>query len=347
MDEITYLHPERIHLVWVALAVVAALVLLEMRGQRMLSRFVSQAMQIRLASRPSQMQRILRVGFIAATLMLGVVALMRPQTRREETQGVRKASADIMVVLDVSKSMLAADIAPNRLDRARAELRAMMTQLSGHRVGLIAFAGRPTVLSPLTSDHSFFQLVLDSADPSLVSVGGTRIGDALRKAVESFPEERRGARVVLLLTDGDDHESYPLDAADAARREGVQVVAIGFGEPKTAEGQGGEIELLDPETGARTVLRDRDGNVVRSYLGVDMLDDVSRRTNGVFHRAGASFDLNTYIEPYIEETEEEITREIVEERYEGFLFGAMICLFCSALASMRVRRRSELDEEDA
>ena len=217
IDGMTFLYPELIHLVWAVVALVALLAWLELRGQSALARFLSPVMLIRLSDRPSLSRRIVKLVLILATLVLGVVALMRPQSHGAEMVSSRRVSSDIMVVLDVSKSMLAEDAAPNRLARARAEIIELVDQLQGHRVGLVAFAGRASVLCPLTSDYGFFRMILRAVDTNSVGRGGTRIGEAVRKGVAAFGPGS-GARLILLITEGEDHDSYPREAAGKAGR---------------------------------------------------------------------------------------------------------------------------------
>ncbi|MCE2426413.1 MAG: VWA domain-containing protein [Pseudomonadales bacterium] len=207
MDNVVFANPQLVHGVWPALALVAVLAFLEFRHRDLLGRFVSPAMQARLASSASVTRRAVKLALVLLTLLCGVVGLMRPQTPGgTEAIAARKVSADIMVVLDVSKSMLAEDAAPNRLARAKADIAEFVDRVTGHRVGLVAFAGRAVVMSPLTTDYGYFHLVLRNVDTSVVSRGGTRIGDAMRKAVAAFGPNRGVSRVMLLITDGEDHD---------------------------------------------------------------------------------------------------------------------------------------------
>ncbi|HVY62130.1 MAG TPA: VWA domain-containing protein, partial [Planctomycetota bacterium] len=270
-----FLHADRIHLLWAALALLLLIIGLERRGSGQLSRFIQPAMADRLAIRPSAGRRRWRVAAVGAALALGVVALMRPQSRAaSEAVESRDASAEVMVLLDVSKSMLAEDAAPNRLERAKAEVRDLVRALPGHRVGLIAFAGRASVLCPLTPDAGFFRLVLETANPGSVTRGGTRIGDAIRKALDGFTPGP-GAKAIVLVTDGEDHDSYPVEAAKAAKDQGVRIVSIGFGDEK-----GAEIPITDPKTGERAPLKDRTGQVVRSRLDGAALREIALTTEG-------------------------------------------------------------------
>ena len=225
---IQWAEQELVHLFWVVIAVVGLLIYLERRAGEHLGAFLSVVMQRRLAAAPSATQRGLRLGAIALCLVFAVLAAMRPQSKTtSESITGRQASGDVLVVLDVSKSMLAEDAAPNRLARAKAEISEMVDKLAGHRVGLIAFAGKATILSPLTPDYSFFRMMLRGASPTSVSRGGTAIGEALRLAVQAFDDKTASsARLVLLITDGEDHDSYPREAATAAKDAKVRVVTV-------------------------------------------------------------------------------------------------------------------------
>jgi Ca-activated chloride channel family protein len=235
-----------------------------------------------------------------------------------------------MVLLDVSKSMLAEDAAPNRLERAKAEIRDFVRALPGDRIGLIAFAGRASTLCPLTPDQGFFRLVLETASPHSVSRGGTRIGDAVRKALEAFTPGP-GAKAILLVTDGEDHDSYPLEAAKQAREAGVRVVTIGFGEE-----QGAEIPITDPKTGDRAPLRDRAGQVVRSRLDGATLREIALATGGAYVPAGVGVldvegIVRAHIEPLIRAAGASATRVVRAERYQPFAVGALACMLLSVL----------------
>ena len=197
------------------------------------------------------------------------------------------------VVLDLSKSMRLRTL-PSRLERAKSEILELSVQLSGYRLGLVGFAGRASVLCPLTTDLGFFSLALNNADPSSISRGGTRIGEAIRTAVKAFGPGQ-SPRLMLLITDGEDHDSYPKEAAEAAKELGIHIVSIGFGSE-----QGSQITLTDPETGAKSALRDRDGQVVLSKLDGETLRELALMTDGAYVPAGtAALDLESIVNGHI------------------------------------------------
>lgn len=333
LGDITFAHRSLVHLVWLALAVAGVLVWLELRGGEALGRFVSAVMQRRLARRASLGQRLTRVGLVLGCLLLGVVALMQPQVAgRTEAVASGQVAADIMVVLDVSRSMLADDVAPTRLARAKAEIADLVGKLRGHRIGLVVFAGRASVIAPLTPDYGFFRMILDSAGTTSVSRGGTEIGEAVRKAVRSF-DPGPGAKLMLLITDGEDHGSYAEEAASEALEAGVRIVTIGFGSE-----EGSQISLVDPETGARRLLTDRDGTPVMSRLDGALLRKLALATEGAYVPAGVSaLDLEAivhdHIEPLVRAADDTpLVRQRPEELYPWFVLGSLLCLGGAVLA---------------
>jgi len=322
----TFAFPERIHLIWPAAAFMCLAVWLEFFRVKKLEVFISPAMGQRLVRRMPLWRRAAKLCLTAAFLTFGILALMRPQSSRsDENVWAKEAAAEIMVVLDVSRSMLAEDAAPNRLERAKAELRDLARELVGHRMGLIAFAGRAVIMSPMTADRSFFQLVLSGVDENTVSKGGTRIGDAILKAVKGF-SPGPGAKLVVLITDGEDHDSFPMDAAKEARDRGVRIVSIGFGSET-----GSRIMVTDRKTGERKELVDRLGNPVISKLDGAMLRDIALATEGVYVPAGVGvLDLESIIDshvaPLIKEAGLVKTQTVRTERYPLWLSSAFLAL---------------------
>lgn len=335
-----FANPAWIHAVWVALALVGLLGYLEFRRNDALARFVSTRMQERLAHGAGAGRRAIKLGLVLATLLFGIAALMRPQTPGgTEVAPGRRSGADVMVLLDVSRSMLAEDAAPNRLARAKADIAEFVSRVRGHRVGLVAFAGRAAVMSPLTTDYGFFHLVLKSVGPAAVTRGGTRIGEALRKAVAAFGPNRGAGRLLLLITDGEDHDSFPRDAAEEAMQAGIRIIAIGFGSET-----GAEITLTDADTGAKRLLVDNDGVAVRSRLDGELLRDIALATQGVYVPAGTSpIDIDAVVEahvaPLVREDAAQVLRRAPTEHYFWLVLAACACLVAAVGVSSPGRPR--------
>lgn len=218
------------------------------------------AQAARLAPRFSRGRRLLRDGLLAGATALAVVALARPelgQTRRE----LHQRGVDVMVVLDASRSMLAPDLPPDRLERARREVQALLGRLRGDRVGLVSFSGDARVLCPLTSDPTSFRVFLDDVDSSSVGRGGTAVGEGLERALDALEQAAEGARVIVLLTDGEDHDSDPPpdQVAYRAKALGVPVHVIAFGTPAGSQipvrGAGGGLDVVRDAAGQPVVTR--------------------------------------------------------------------------------------------
>ena len=296
MSEFRFAEPGWVHGLWSVLGFVALLFWLDRRGGGALDRLIGSALQQRLVQRPGLFRRRMRILFLGLSAACLVLALMRPQLGLRYVATPR-IGAEIMVALDVSKSMLAEDVAPNRLERAKAEIVDLLSYLDGNQVGLIAFAGRATVLAPLTPDFSFLRLVLDGAGPHSVTRGGTRLEEPIRKAVKGFGPAREMSRVILLITDGGDHDSFPRDAATEAAEAGIVIIAIGLGDEA-----GSDIYITDPQTGARELLRDADGRVVKSGLDGELLRDLALATQGAYVPAGTGvLDLESIYQQHIEQ----------------------------------------------
>jgi Ca-activated chloride channel family protein len=336
----TFVHTERIHLVWAALAIVALLVVLELRGRDALAAFLSPVMQRRLTAQASLGRVLVKLGLVLLAMLAAIGALMRPQGRGEtEAVTASREAADVMFVLDTSRSMLAEDTAPNRLVRAKAEISQLVEKLAGHRVGLIAFAGRAAPVCPLTPDHSFFRTVLQTVDTRSAGRGGTKIGEAIKVALRGFPPGP-GAKLIVLITDGDDQDPYSEEAAKAARDKGVKIVAVGLGDSE----KGSEITLTDPQTGARKTLMDG-GKPVISKLNADQLRKIALVTEGAYIPAGTSaIDLDaimeSHVRPIIAAAADAAVRRIPAEKYPVLVLISLAALLAALWVGSSADRRT-------
>jgi len=283
MSDFQFANPNWGQAIWPVAALVALLFWLDQRGTLALAQFLSPSMQDRLALRCSRTRRWASIVTLGLAAVCCVVALMRPQWGLTFHRTPR-VGAQIMICLDVSRSMLAEDTAPNRLERAKAEILDMLAFLESDQVGLIAFAGKAGVMCPLTPDFGFFRLILEDAGPHSVGLGGTVLAAPLRKALDGFRGASEASRVIVLITDGEDHAQHADDLQQVAKQaveRGIKVIAIGFGDE-----QGSRIQYTDPQTGGRTTLRDADGNEVTTRLDGETLRQLALTTEGVYIPAG-------------------------------------------------------------
>jgi Ca-activated chloride channel homolog len=230
--------------------------------------------------RPARWRRALRSAALLGAAALVILALARPQHSPQERE-VQREGRDIAIVLDVSRSMLARDLAPDRLGRAKLWIGDLLGSLRGDRVALVAFAGTSIVKAPLTTDYGFVRLALDELTPDSVSRGGTYIGDAIRATVRDlFDDDEGRQRDIILITDGDDQESFPVEAAADAAQRGVRIIAIGIGDPQGATVPGAQYEgrqvvsSLNPDALRRVAAASADGVYLHAGSGAMELDRV-------------------------------------------------------------------------
>ena len=273
----------------------------------------------------------------ALLLMLSVALLIAAAARPQfgtVTEQVSARGVDLFVLLDVSRSMLAEDVAPNRLERAKSDVLDLLPKLRGDRVGLIAFAGSPVELVPLTTDQGFFRMALDEVDPNSAPRGGSLIGDAIRRAITALEERRDRDQVIVLITDGEDHESYPLEAAEQAAERGIQIIAIGLGDAS----EGARIPKRK-EDGSLSWTRESDGQEVWSKLDESLLQQISLKTSGAWIPAGTrAYDLGQVYEENLagltRGTLESSHRRRFRERYQWFAVPGLLFLLWSVALSV-------------
>ncbi len=246
--------------------------------RRQLSQIASPAFLEQLTTSLSPARRALKNGLLVAALAAIGLALARPQWG-EQTEISHLLGQDTLFVVDCSRSMLATDVAPNRLQRARLAVLNYVQRYGRGRVGLVAFAGQAFLQCPLTFDYSAFQDALDLLDERTIPVPGTDIGRALDEAFHSMDKSRR-EKVIVLLTDGEDLEKGGIAKAAALSTEGVKVYAIGVGTPA-----GSEIYAPN-EQGKPELVRDAKGEAVLSRLDETTLGEIARVTHGAYFPLG-------------------------------------------------------------
>jgi Ca-activated chloride channel family protein len=323
-------------LAWLALAVYS-----RRRRRRAAAAFVAQPMWSRILPADSPSRFWVKTLFREIALVTGLVALAGPRFGSQIEEIVPKGS-DLYVLIDVSRSMLAQDVPPSRLGRAKADVAALVNRLDGERVGLIAFAGQAVVKCPLTVDYDAFRRALDELDPNSAPRGGTAIGEAIRKALEVFQARAERDQAILLITDGDDQQSYPLDAAAAAAERHVTVFSVGLGDAD----HGARI----PQSGETKSYLEYQGQQVWSKLDGTLLKDIAIKTSGVYVPAGTrSYDLGELYTKYLQGrrgAEEQSKKRIRRgERFQIFLGLSLMALVIDALIPPYRRLVKSVDDE--
>ena len=302
------------------------------RREALLSRFAAARLLDQLTEKASQQRTLLKAGLVLLALALIGVALARPQYGVDWIE--RKARGlDIVFVLDSSKSMLATDLRPTRLDRAKLAIIDLVKRLESDRIGLVAFAGNAFLQTPPTLDYSAFRENLDSIGQTSISRGGSDIGRAIREAAKAFPKDNN-FKVVILLTDGEDQEQQAIDTAREVAKDGIKIYTIGIGTPE------GEYLKVRNAQGSEEFIRDSSGQPVRSQLDERTLQEIAQLTGGSYSRLSDQ-SLNTLYNSVLatlprEERESEL-QEARIERYQWALSAACILL----VLEIFIRRRSK------
>ena len=258
------------------------------------------------------------------------IGLSRPQIgaklREHETRG-----AEIMIVLDVSNSMLAEDYSPNRLERAKLAISRLVDKLRDDRIGLVVFAGNSFVQLPITTDYVSAKMFMGSISTESVPIQGTAMGEAINTAMRSFSAQSEKSRAIIIITDGENHEDDPVGAAAQAAEMGVRVYTIGVGSPE------GKPIPMDGE-----LLKDKDGNIVVTRLDEAVLQDVADAGKGLYVRAGNSeFGLNPIIDEIRKMEDEKYSSIVFEEYDEQFMYFMGIALFFFVIEMLIGERRSK------
>lgn len=331
MSDLEFARPDWLHLIWAIVAIAIGLITMEYVSGNSLGRFLSKDMQRRLSRSNPISSRILGIVFFSLALVCFLIALMRPQYGFTEKK-LPHVGAQIMICLDVSKSMLAEDASPNRLDRAKSELEILLNYLQEDQVGLIAFAGKSTVLSPMTTDFGYLKLLLKEATPSSAGRGGTMLEEPIRRAMYGFSDTSDMSRVIILITDGEDNGSKPIDAAKLAAERGVKIITIGFGDER-----GTRILVTDPDTGMTDYIRDQSNRPVESRLDVSTLTKIAQETDGAYIPAGVgSLDFESIHKDHIEplmRAQSETKRIVKNEAFQWPLLCGVILLCLSIVTS--------------
>lgn len=256
------------------------------------------------------------LGFSA--LVLGLCNLQTGSKLKE----VKRQGSDLIVCLDVSNSMLAQDLLPDRLTRAKQALEKMIDQLDGDRLGLIVFAGEAYVQLPITTDYQSAKLFLSSINPGIVPVQGTRIEDAISKGIESFGSDEGKNRAIVLITDGEDHEPAAINAAEEAAKKGIQINCIGIGSEA-----GVPIPIV--ENGIMKGYRkEKSGQPIITKLNSDLLKSIASIGNGVYVKASQSdVGLDEVLEKISELDQKQLESKMYtdfEDQFQWFLILALL-----------------------
>lgn len=311
-------------MLWLLLTIpvfVIGYILYTRRKRRQLAEFGDPELVSELMPDASKARPVVKFSLLMVALALLIMAAARPQYGQKE-KTVKRQGIEVMIALDISNSMMAEDVAPNRLDRAKQMLSKMIDHMVDDKVGLVVFAGEAYTQLPITCDYVSAKMFLNTITPALIPTQGTAIGAALETSIRSFgSQESDAGRAIILITDGENHEDDAIAAAKHARELGIQVFVVGIGKP-----EGSPI----PIAGTNNYIKDRSGQVVVSRLNEDMCQQIAQAGNGIYVRCD---NTNTAMRALQQELDRIATAELetkvyadYNEQYQSFVLIALLLL---------------------
>ncbi|MCD4831486.1 MAG: VWA domain-containing protein [Anaerohalosphaeraceae bacterium] len=307
-----------------------------LRKRRALNVFAERKLMESISASASFKRQVFKAVLLTAAFVSIVAALTEPKWNKR-TREVKHKGRDVAVVLDVSRSMLAEDISPSRLERAKIAIGDLIEAMAGDRIAIVTFAGNSTVKCPLTQDYAFARMVVDDITTESTSRGGTMIGDALRKTADEVLGDTQGRyRDIVLITDGSDQESFPVEAAQKCSEKEIRILAIGLG----SSDEGARIPMVG-NGGEKTFLK-YNGREVWVKLEGELLRQIAAASEGGMYLAvepGTTFNLDQIYDQLIASAQkrELETAAVTEydEQFQIFIGLALILIFCEAIVSER------------
>lgn len=274
---------------------------------------------------------LVRIILVILAFVAGVVALMHPRKAEKGSSGTRKG-IDVVIALDISRSMLADDLAPSRLERAKQFIGKLIDLMPNDRIALVFFAGKAYLQMPLTTDHGAARLYVSAAAPDAIAQQGTVVGDALSMSVNAFNANEKKFKAVVLVTDGEGHDDGALSAARELAAQGVMINTVGIGSP-----QGTTI----PDVVVGEKKRDNAGNIIVSKLNEALLQELAAATNGVYVRLQNRDEAVSEIDKQLAQIDKkafEDESQLSFKTYYGWPAGLMLLLLLGEIFISEKRR---------
>jgi Ca-activated chloride channel family protein len=326
-------HTNYLYLLWLAAVLVLFWRWAAARKRRALGSFADPALGGSLIVGMSERRRRCKTAALFFAVVFIILALADPKLGYH-WQRVAREGIDIVIAIDTSKSMLARDVKPDRIERAKMEVRELLDTLQGDRVALVAFAGSSYTVCPLTLDYAAVEMFLKVVKVGVVPLGGTDIGGAIEQAVRIFQGDERNYRALIVLSDGEDHGARVEGAVKRAQELGVKIFSVGIGS------KGGELIPIESKEGGKAYLKDREGRVVQTRLTENTLEQIALMTGGAYvYPSAGRFGLVDLYDGKISRMEKkelgERQRKVYENRFQWPLGIALLLLVVEALVSER------------
>jgi Ca-activated chloride channel homolog len=327
-------HPHSLYLLLLIPLLVLLFVYARLQKKKALAKFGDVNLVMRLIPEFSGSREVLKFIIWSTAWMLIVIGMADPQTG-SKLEKIKRKGVDMVFALDVSNSMLAQDITPNRLERAKQAIIHLLGKLENDRVGLIIFAGKSYIQMPLTTDYSATRLFLSEISPGMVPVQGTAIGDAIETAASAFGNTKQ-SKAIIVITDGENFEDNAVEAAKSAADKGIRVYTIGIGLP-----EGAPIPVYSGNTQIG-YKKDASGMTVITRINEPMLEEIAKAGKGMFVRANNSQSGVQEVFDQINKLEKAEYNEAFfsdyEDRFQFFILAALILVFGEVLIANRKGR---------
>jgi Ca-activated chloride channel homolog len=319
METFRFANPGILYMLLLVPVLVVFLILTLRRRRMARERFSSAEMMKRLLPDFSSRRTIVKFIFCTLALTAGILTAARPQFG-SRLQEVKREGVEVIIALDVSNSMLAQDIAPSRLERAKQAIAQLVDQLRNDKIGLILFAGDAYTQIPVTNDYLSAKMFLEAASPDAVSKQGTNIGSAIDLGMRSFSSKNNRSKALIIITDGENHEDDAVEKAKEAAKAGVVIYTIGIGSP-----DGTPIPVT--VNGKTDYLKDIDGNTVISKLDESTLKEIANASSGRYVRANTtSLGLNEIYNDISRMKKSETSSVMYTDYNDQFMIPALIML---------------------
>ena len=303
------------------------------RRRKAIRKFGDPVLMAQLMPDVSKYRPDVKFWLVFAAIGLFAVLLARPQFG-SKLETVKRQGVEVMIALDISNSMLAQDVQPSRLEKAKRLVAQLVDKMENDKVGMIVFAGDAFTQLPITSDYISAKMFLESINPSLISKQGTAIGAAINLATRSFTPQEGVGRAVIVITDGENHEGGAVEAAKAAAEKGIQVSVLGEGMPDGAP---------IPVEGTNDFRRDRDGNVVVTRLNEQMCQEIAQAGDGIYVRVDNSNAAQKVIAQEINKmAKADVETQVYTEFNEQFQAVAWIILLLLLAEMLILERKNPL-----
>lgn len=331
-------HIEYLHLLWLIPVMLFIYIIMLRWRKKAFSRFAESRLIQQIMPNLSERKTHLKVWLQIFAFALVIVAMANPQLG-SKLEEVKREGIDLMIALDVSNSMNAEDLQPNRLERAKQIITKVVDKLKGDRIGIIVFAGEAYIQLPITSDYSAAKLFLTTINTGYIPTQGTAIGNAIElatKALTAREEEQQRSKVVLVITDGENHEDDALTAAKKATEKGVIVHTMGFGSPN---GVPIPVYKNNKMVGYKT---DKDGTTIITKLNESLLQQVAAAGNGIYIRGtNSNASLNSFLDEINKLEKAELASQIFTEYESHFQYLIALALILLTLEYFITRIKSK------